>query len=355
VVGAGEVANGLHLPAWRNVKEAHVVAVCDVNKQRAERIASHWRIARVCTDFSELLDEAKDAIVDLCTPPATHATLACKAMQSGHHVVLEKPMALTASDTEAIYNEYEKRKPQVRLCVIQNFLFEPAILSVKSIVGRRQADILSIDIRMLHTPNDVMISDIGHWSHSLPGGRFGECLIHPVYVLRNLMGARMRVRDVYAAKRGSYEWVNYDELHASFDHGGKFGSIYISFNASRWTMPMSIRVHTKDMIVDYDGTNLTCTSQGGLMQGYLPGTRVPKVRILEDVIGVSSQILKSAVGNASRIVTGGWRAGMTHEGLFKSFVGSLLRGEQMPYGPEESREANLLFLETLARLHNAEF
>lgn len=180
--------------------------------------------------------------MDLCTPPATHAPLSVKAMENGHHVILEKPMAMSVGETERIYKEYQRTKEEVKLCVIHNFLFEPPILEIKSILEKKRVDVLSIDIRMLHTPNDEMISDRNHWVHSLPGGRFGECLVHPVYLLRNLMG-RLNVRDVYGVKRGLYDWVDYDELYATFDSSDKFGSVHISFNSPRWTTPLSMKIY----------------------------------------------------------------------------------------------------------------
>jgi len=135
---------------------------------------------------------------------------------------------------------------------------------------------------MLHTPNDEMISDRSRWVHSLPGGRFGENLIHPIYVLRNLIG-ELNVRDVCAVKRGYYDWVNYDEPYATFDSGGKFGTIHISFSSPRYTFPFSIRVYGKELIINYDGTNLTLTTQSVLFQGSLPSLqKVPRIRIVKE-------------------------------------------------------------------------
>ena len=39
IVGAGNVASNMHLPSWAKISEAKVVAVCDVNKENAERTA----------------------------------------------------------------------------------------------------------------------------------------------------------------------------------------------------------------------------------------------------------------------------------------------------------------------------
>jgi len=51
IVGAGNVANSMHLPAWKKIPEAEVVAVCDVNRENAERTAEKWKIPKIYTDF----------------------------------------------------------------------------------------------------------------------------------------------------------------------------------------------------------------------------------------------------------------------------------------------------------------
>lgn len=101
---------------------------------------------------------------------------------------------MSYEECRKIMDEYRRRKGEVRLCIIHNFLFTPPLLEIISIIDKK-LDILSVDIRMLHTPKDEMISDRTHWVHKLPGGRFGENLIHPIYILRNLMG-KLNVRDV---------------------------------------------------------------------------------------------------------------------------------------------------------------
>jgi predicted dehydrogenase len=127
IVGAGNVANSMHLPSWAKIPEAKVVAVCDVNKEIAEWTAKRWTIPKVYTDFDELLEKERGAIavIDICTPPSTHAPLSVKAMEAGFHVLLEKPMAMSLEESERILKEYQRRKDEVRLCIIHNYLFSP--------------------------------------------------------------------------------------------------------------------------------------------------------------------------------------------------------------------------------------
>ena len=340
IVGAGNVANSMHLPAWRRIPEVKITAVCDINKEYAERTAKNWKIPKIYTDFDKLLEEEEIAVIDICTPPSTHMSLSIKAMKAGFNVILEKPMAMSVEESEKILKEYQKRSDDIKLCIIHNYLFSPSMLKIKSILEKEKIEILGVDIRMLHTPADEMISDRNHWVHSLPGGRFGECLIHPVYLLHHLLG-ELKIRDVYVAKRGNYEWVNYDELLVTFSSNGKFGSIYISFNSPRETSFPTMKIYGKNLILNFDGTNSTLTIQKHL------NTR-SKIRRVLDSLHISTQVLKSTIENIFKVLTNRWKSG--HETLFKLFVDSILKNRNMPYTPEEAFEANKIFLEILRRL-----
>jgi len=350
IVGTGDIATSMHIPIWKKIKEANVVGVYDIDKEKAEKVARNWKIPRVHTDFTELLEKEEGAIIDICTPPSTHAALSIEAMKMGHSVILEKPMAMNLEECKKIMEGYQKMKGKVRLCIIHNFLFLSSLLDIKSIITKNRLNILSVDIRMLHTPNDYMISERNHWVHSLPGGRFGENLIHPIYILRNLMG-KLNIRDVYASKKGSYDWVNYDELYATFDSDGKFGTIHISHNSPRWTTPLSVRVYGKELIINYDGSNFALTTQGPLLQGYLPKQKTSwlKLKLARDNLQSFMQITKTTAKTAIKSMLGKSLSG--HEYLFSSFIQSISENKKMPYTPEEAYDATITFLEVLQRLN----
>ena len=367
IVGAGNVTNSIHVPAWRSLKNVEVTAICDINKEKAERCAKIWNIPKIYTEFEELLEATRDenTIIDICTPPSTHASLSVKAMEAGFNVMLEKPMAMNIGDCRKIMNEYRRRREEVKLCVIHNFLFALPMLRIKSIIERRKLDILGVDIRMLHTPEDEMISDRNHWVHSLPGGRFGENLIHPVYVLRNLLG-ELTIGDVYVAKRGDYEWVSYDELYVTFhSNNKKFGSIYISFNSPRWSSLFNIAIYSKELIIKYDGTNQTLIMQGPLLPGYLSNLNKVynryhvKLKILKDVAQTSMQIVGPAVSSLiSRLVKKIFRIKREKSGhtyLFEAFINSILNQSDLPYTPEEAYDATITFLKVINRISKKEY
>lgn len=343
IVGAGNVANAVHIPTWKKISMANVVAVCDVNEELVKSVAKIWKIPHFYTDFTELLEkEDNDVVIDICTPPSTHSYLSTKAMSEGHSVVLEKPMAMNYEECKSIMDEYYKRKEEVKLCIIHNFLFTNPLLEIKSVLNKNRICILSVDIRMLHTADDEMISDKAHWVHKLPGGRFGENLIHPIYILRNFIG-KLNVRDVYASKMGDYEWVNYDELYATFDsEDGKYGTIHISFNSPRTTVaPISIKIYGKQMIINYDGSNLILTTQGPMPHG--------KIYKVKDNLQFTLQIAKSLFKETLRAILSKNKSG--HEYLFSSFTRAILWGEKMPYAPEEAYDATITFLKVLQNIN----
>jgi predicted dehydrogenase len=344
IVGAGNVARTTHMPIWQKMKHVKVVAVCDLNKNLAEKLAKDYNVPRTYGSFEELLEnEELPLVMDICTPPSTHAHLGIEAMKNGCHVLLEKPMAMSVEDCERIFKEYQRRKDEVKFCVIHSFLFDPPIIEVRKLA--REDEILGMEIHMLHTPEDEMLSNPSHWTHSLPAGRFGENLIHPIYTMRNLFGS-LELRDVYVSKRGAYDWVKFDELWATFaSNDGKYGLIHVSFNSPRWTADFSLNIYGMKSIIKYDGSNFTLVRQGPLMKGFIYHGKIPKLKVALDCLNFGLQSIKAPFNIFSKILAKRWKCG--HEVLFSIFIDSIINNAEVPYTPEEAFEATRVFLETL--------
>ena len=52
----GNVTNSIHVPAWRSLKNVEVTAICNINKEKAERCAKIWKMLKVYTSFGEMLE-----------------------------------------------------------------------------------------------------------------------------------------------------------------------------------------------------------------------------------------------------------------------------------------------------------
>lgn len=102
IVGCGGAAWIGHLPwLWEN-PNIDLVAVCSIDEAHAQRAASRWGVERTYRDFHQMLSsEQIDALV-IATPPQTHAPFAIAAAEHGIHVLVEKPMARTVQECDAM-------------------------------------------------------------------------------------------------------------------------------------------------------------------------------------------------------------------------------------------------------------
>jgi len=97
IVGVGLIGQ-THLSNYAKIQDAEVVAVCDINEQAAQAVASQFGIPDVYTDFRELLKRDDIDAIDVCLHNNFHAPVTNEALKAGKHVYCEKPIAGTYFD-----------------------------------------------------------------------------------------------------------------------------------------------------------------------------------------------------------------------------------------------------------------
>src|ERR1700731_839993 len=103
IIGSGLIAKLKHIPAFRKHRhKVHLAAICDVNIAAAREAADASGIPSAYADIGEMLAKEKPDLVDICTPPKTHAKIAIEVIQAGSNVLIEKPMAQTLEECDAI-------------------------------------------------------------------------------------------------------------------------------------------------------------------------------------------------------------------------------------------------------------
>lgn len=104
IVGCGFIANRKHLPMLSLHEDVEIVAFCDIIQERAEASRKQFGSAdaKVYLKYQDVIARKDIDIVHVCTPNSSHAEITIAALQSGKHVMCEKPMAKTSADAKAM-------------------------------------------------------------------------------------------------------------------------------------------------------------------------------------------------------------------------------------------------------------
>ena len=107
IVGTSWWADAFHLPMLKSHPQAVLAAICGRQRERAEEMARKYEVARVFTDYREMIEKGGlDALV-VSTPDDSHHAITMDALDAGLHVLCEKPLALNATHAREMYEKAE--------------------------------------------------------------------------------------------------------------------------------------------------------------------------------------------------------------------------------------------------------
>jgi predicted dehydrogenase len=98
LIGCGHVAELRHLPALSRLKGARVVAVADLDADRAQRLGERFAVPRHYGDPAQLLADPEVEVVGVLVPATAHGEVTIAALEAGKHVLVEKPLATSLAD-----------------------------------------------------------------------------------------------------------------------------------------------------------------------------------------------------------------------------------------------------------------
>ena len=97
VIGTGSIS-AMHLQSYEKHANANLLAVCDLNEERAQRATEKYGATKVYTNYNELLADPEIDAVSICTWNNTHAEISIAALNAGKHVLVEKPLCRTVEE-----------------------------------------------------------------------------------------------------------------------------------------------------------------------------------------------------------------------------------------------------------------
>ncbi len=135
LIGCGYFAT-IHLKAWRSTCGADIVAVCDLDEQRARQAANEFQIANYYHDVDEMISREHLDFVDIVTRDSAHRVLVEKVANRGLPVICQKPLSRNFDDAEAMVRACQDAK--VPFMVHENFRWQAPIRAVKRILDENR-------------------------------------------------------------------------------------------------------------------------------------------------------------------------------------------------------------------------
>jgi predicted dehydrogenase len=134
VLGAGAWAEFAHVPGYKRDPRCEVVAIADPVVSRAEAFAEKFGIEDVYASHLDLIARGDIDLVDVCTPSATHFELSWAALETGKHVLCEKPVAYDYRD--ALHAAALARQKGVKTKLGFTFRYSPAMQYMKELIDQ---------------------------------------------------------------------------------------------------------------------------------------------------------------------------------------------------------------------------
>ena len=283
VIGCGKVGH-FHARAFQACPESELVACLGRDMKKTEEFAAIYGI-RAFTDLETMVRETGVQAVSICTPHPNHAEIAVRCCELGLHIAIEKPLAASLEDCDAII-EAAKKNNVVGTTICQRRFYKPAQRVKKAI------DDGKLGKPILGTVNMLGWRDMAYY-HSDPWrgtwkGEGGGVLInqapHQIDLLLWYMG---EVEELY----GMWDTLNHPELEVEDTaacvirfKNGAIGNIVVS-NSQNPALFGNVRVHGSN------GASVGVQTDGGAMFiAGVSGIAEPPVNDLWTVEGEADQL-----------------------------------------------------------------
>ena len=343
VIGCGFIASKWHIHGFQRLQNTVVQAVSDISPQLAASTAKKFNIPKSYSNVVEMLQKEDLDIVDVCTPPQTHKSLAIEAMERGCHVLLEKPMALKLFECDELVDV--SHKSGMKLCIIHNELFRPPMMRARKLVDQGViGKVLGMQwCRFTH--REEYLKKENHWIHKLPGGIIGETGPHGIYTSLAIL-KKVKDVEITAGNNLKYPWARFDYFNITLGGEEMISNVIISHASKNYVADVSIF-----------GTEgiLKLDLQSMLLTHYQVSDTKP-ITLAKSSLNPTRQIIGGVISNAAKVlfnrnalaqVEGHWTE-------IELFVDSVVNNSRPPVTAEEGREV-IRIMEVIVKKLNQKY
>ena len=282
VIGTGQWGKN-HARVYKELSSTELVAVCDVNVERAKAMAAQYGV-KAYSDSTQMLKDKQIEAVNVCTWSTILAKEAKKALNAGKHVLVEKPMATTPQQAQKLVQTAQENGLHLTVGFLMRFI--PGLQLIRqSMEDKKIGDLVCVTAKR-----------VSQWPERIGDvGVIKDTAIHDIDVMRFI--SKQDPVSVYA-KMGSMrikKFEDYAQIMLTYRNGES------AFIESNWLTPYKTRMLTATgsegiMRLDYITQDLWIEQKTETVQPRLPFQEPLKVEL--------QHFVDCIVNNKKPIVTG---------------------------------------------------
>ena len=318
----------------------------------AEQLATRYGVPEFYSDFDAMLSAEKPDVVHICTPPQSHFPLAIQALNSGCHVMVEKPLAIDSSEAAQLVAHAEQHNR--KLTVGYTYYLDPVVRALRSLVSE---GVLGEAVHLesflgynLQGPfGNPVLADSEHWVRKLPGGLLQNVLDHILSKVTEFVpdDAPSVLARSWQRSRGlsHIDCELLDELRIMVN--GRRTSAYATFSAHTRPIRHALVFHgTKNTArLDFLSGTITLDSSSAL-----PGV----LSRLANPFGQSWQHFTQGGKNLWRFVRSDYQFFAGFQRLIAEFYDCILQDTPVPIPYREILRVSAMTDEVIRQLHGVE-
>ncbi|MCK0470489.1 Gfo/Idh/MocA family protein [Halalkalibacter sp. APA_J-10(15)] len=147
IIGTGAISTS-HIDGFLAFQDqCKIVALCDIYSEKAQKQAKDFNLdVEIFNEYKDVMARNDIDLVSICTPPYTHADITIEALKQGKHVIVEKPMASSLEECDAM-NAAAEQSGKILSVIAQNRFTSP-MMKLKSVLDSKLMG------KILHTQVD---------------------------------------------------------------------------------------------------------------------------------------------------------------------------------------------------------
>ena len=190
LIGCGRISNNHVVSAMNNNLE--IVAFCDIVRENAQDKITKFdlqnRNIHIYEDYQVMLEKEKPELVAIATESGKHAQIALDCLDYNCNLIIEKPIALSIIDADAIIAKGKKK--EVQICACHQNRFNKSIVEIRRALDRNRFGRLLYGTAHIRWARDHEYYDRASWrgTWEQDGGALMNQCIHNIDLLRWMMG-----------------------------------------------------------------------------------------------------------------------------------------------------------------------